>query len=158
MLNSREKTIASNRSQGFGVEVKRRILAGTAVLSSDRFHSYYESAATIRAQIVSQFNHAFNTDGNGVDLIVIPTALSDPPHHHKYSSNRTKIFENDVMTTPISLAGLPSVSVPISYANNVGHSSQSDPFSMVGIQLIGPRYSEEIVLHAASAITSEKKQ
>lgn len=149
--------IASNRSQGFGVEVKRRILAGTAVLSSDRFHSYYESAATIRAQITSQFNNAFKTNGNGVDLIVIPSALSDPPHHHKYSSNRTKVFENDVMTTPISLAGLPSVSVPVSYADNVWHSNQSDPFPMVGIQLIGPKYSEETVLQAASAISCEKE-
>ncbi len=154
MRNSRERHLSSSRAKGFGVEVKRRMLAGTAVLSSDRYHSFYESAANIRAAISTQFDRAFN-DENGVDLILIPTSITDPPKFEdRCTPNRTEAFENDIMTTPVSLAGLPSVSIPVMDIESMTSSTTVlKQYPFVGIQLIGSKYSEQTILRAADTIS-----
>eukprot|EP00979_Chaetoceros_neogracilis_P016035 scaffold6860_cov297-Chaetoceros_neogracile.AAC.33 len=136
-LNQREGQFAATRSLGFGREVQRRILAGTAVLSSDRFHSHYEGATNVRGQISKELNAAFNE----VDLMVIPTAVTNPPALGPFMQpDSTEAFKNDVMTVPISLAGLPSISIPV---------LTKDQHPGVGMQIFGPRLSENKVLHAA---------
>jgi aspartyl-tRNA(Asn)/glutamyl-tRNA(Gln) amidotransferase subunit A len=161
-LNIREKGVSSTRNKGLGSEVKRRILAGTAVLSSDRFHSFYEAAASVRASITSQFAEAFykcQEDESGVDLILIPTTLTNPPSLAQSSTipDSTEAFQNDVMTSPISLAGLPAISVPVwnrkSYGGNADSKKYHHP--VVGMQIVGPKKSEEKVLLAANVLSSE---
>jgi aspartyl-tRNA(Asn)/glutamyl-tRNA(Gln) amidotransferase subunit A len=169
-LAAREKQISLNRGSLFGAEVKRRILAGTAVLSSDRFHSFYEGASRVRAAITSQLNQAFrknkkkmttsddNNDDDGVDFMIVPTALAHPPSlssSDAHSMDNTEIFLNDVMTTPVSLAGLPSVSIPIwddCSEQEQGIHTRSHPVS--GIQIVGPKNSEEELLRVSSILQS----
>ena len=171
--NPREGQFASTRSAGFGSEVQRRILAGTAVLSSDRFHTHYEGAANVRATITKQLNAAFGIGididtGDGrqasasaeekiVDLMLIPTAITSPPSVSPNASppDSTEAFKNDIMTVPISLAGLPSISVPV-YNHNATPTSNSTDKSetaykhpVVGMQIFGPRLSERKILLTA---------
>jgi len=140
-MNQREGQFASTRSIGFGREVQRRILAGTAVLSSDRFHSHYEGAASVRGTICKELKAAFD-ENSGIDLMIIPTAVTNPPTLGlSMQPDSTEAFKNDVMTVPISLAGLPSISIPVFLAK--------EEHPVVGMQIFGPRLSENKVLHAA---------
>ena len=128
-----ERQISATRAYGFGEEVQRRILAGTAVLSSDRFHTHYEAAAVVRARLSQSLERVFrSTSGNEdgdynvhnqcdkVDVMLVPTALSFPCTLNPSLGGKimermdsTAAFSNDVMTITISLGGFPSVSVPI---------------------------------------------
>mmetsp|Transcript_32330 Transcript_32330/g.49161 ORF Transcript_32330/g.49161 Transcript_32330/m.49161 type:complete len:531 (+) Transcript_32330:31-1623(+) len=119
-LTELEKSLSSSRSAGFGPEVIRRILAGTYVLSSDRFHSHYEAAMTIRAVVYKQMRHALEN----ADVLLIPTSLSLPPKKTDFT-DPTAMFANDILTVPISLAGLPSISIP-SFKNK-----------SIGLQIVG---------------------
>jgi aspartyl-tRNA(Asn)/glutamyl-tRNA(Gln) amidotransferase subunit A len=134
-LTPLERQYSATRMEGFGTEVARRILCGTSVLSSDRFHTHYESAAKLRAALARQLNSVLQEK---VDLLLIPTALSLPCRIDQDEVDNTAMFANDIMTVPSSLAGLPSVSVPIRIA-------EEDTF-MGGLQLIGPRLREDLVL------------
>jgi aspartyl-tRNA(Asn)/glutamyl-tRNA(Gln) amidotransferase subunit A len=94
-----ESKYAAARSSGFGQEVLRRILSGTSVLSSDRFHTHYEAATKIRALLSKQMRHALD----GVDVLLTPTCLSMPSTTMAYT-DPTEMFANDVLTVPVSLA------------------------------------------------------
>jgi len=145
-LNEKDGFIEATRGEGFGNEVKRRVLAGTAVLSSDRFHTYYEAATRVRAAITSQFQQAFSKSNEyRVDIIAIPTSMSNPPYFNEKSTSldNTKAFQNDIMTTPISLAGLPSITLPI---------LEEQP--MIGMQFIGQTKSEDMLIAISKAIES----
>lgn len=155
----RESQFAYTRSMGFGREVQRRVLAGTAVLSSDRFHTHYEGAANIRAAITKQFQHAFECGGHhgtgSIDVMLIPTVLSGPPivaGKDAQPLDSTEAFQNDVMTVPISLAGLPSISVPVNTLD--GNSKENGDWQPIGMQIFGPRKSERQILRAAQALHS----
>ena len=152
-MNQREEQYASSRSIGFGDEVKRRILAGTAVLSSDRFHSHYEGATNVRAAVTREFNKAFRKEKGrqGVDLMMIPTANTGPPALGQTPPDSTEAFQNDIMTIPISLAGIPSVSVPI-WTDTCDKKEGKYTHPVVGMQLIGPRLSEKTVLRVAGVL------
>ena len=156
LLDLREQKVASTRVDYFGDEVKRRILAGTAVLSSDRFHSFYEGATKVRAAIVSQFHQTFRqkSEDDGVDFMLIPTTLNNPPSLDQDSSipDNTEAFQNDIMTTPISLAGLPSISLPIWNKDFCTEINSQCQHSVVGMQIIGPKKSEEGLIHVSSII------
>ena len=154
-LTELERRFSTLRSIGFGSEVTRRILCGTSVLSSDRFHSHFEAATKVRAVLAREFNAAFRQKDDcsgeageaGVDLMLVPTALSVAPDlglDGSQAPDPTAMFANDVMTVPISLVGLPSISVPV----DVGLESTST----VGLQIFGPKLSEEKVLLAASIL------
>ena len=75
-LSPLEQQYANSRSNNFGSEVKRRILCGTAVLSSDYVHTYYESASKLRVEMTREFESAFN---EYCDLLLVPTTISPPP-------------------------------------------------------------------------------
>jgi len=134
-----ERQYAATRSLGFGKEVVRRVLCGTSVLSTDRFHTFYEAAATLRAAVTQEFNCCFGD----VDVLLTPTSLTLPPLLGQ-PINPTETFANDAMTTPVSLAGLPSISVPTRFSDNGTF--------RIGMQLIGGRLSEFKLLQVANAL------
>ncbi|KAI2493690.1 Amidase [Fragilaria crotonensis] len=132
-LSVLESKYATTRSVGFGQEVLRRILSGTSVLSSDRFHTHYEAASTIRAQVSKQMRQALDT----VDVLLTPTCLSFP---NSTDLDPTGMFANDVFTVPVSLACLPAISIPWS----------RDVHKPVGLQIVGS--SDEKVLEVAAEL------
>jgi aspartyl-tRNA(Asn)/glutamyl-tRNA(Gln) amidotransferase subunit A len=135
-----EQQYAATRTRGFGKEVVRRILCGTSVLSSDRFHTFYESAAKLRAVLTRQLHDTLEE----FDMLLVPTAISEPPNIEQ-EMDPTEMFTNDVMTVPFSMAGLPAISFPR------GRWSPSSP-SIAGLQLVSARHSEAKLLSAAMAL------
>ena len=127
------------RSDGFGDEVKRRIMIGTYVLSAGYYDAYYLKAQKVRSKIINDFNQAFEK----VDVIFTPTAPSDAFEQGSKIDDPIQMYLNDVFTVPVSLAGLPAISVPI------GLSSNNLP---LGFQIIGKRFDEDRVLSAAKII------
>ena len=138
-----EHQYASARTAGFGPEVIRRILCGTAALSSDRFHTHYEGAARLRSDLTSQLRAALDD----YDLLLVPTVLFSSPRLDTIP-DPTEVFANDVMTIPASLAGLPALSVPVVG----GGTSCSGAGTVPSIQLIGRAFDESLLLKVAATI------
>ena len=130
---------AATRADGFGAEVKRRILIGTYVLSAGFYDAYYTKAQKVRALIVRDFAEAFEK----CDLLLTPTAPSAAFALGEKSDDPLAMYLNDVFTVPSSLAGLPAMSVP-------GGLDQAG--LPLGLQLIGRPLDEQGVLNAALAI------
>ncbi len=143
-LTPLEQQYSATRTQGFGIEVARRILCGTSVLSSDRFHTHYEAAAKLRSVLALQLNAALTEE---VDAILIPTALSLPTRLDKDALDSTEMFANDIMTIPPSLAGLPVLSVPVETKGKKG-------VFKAGMSIVGPRLNEIGILRIGKAIES----
>jgi aspartyl-tRNA(Asn)/glutamyl-tRNA(Gln) amidotransferase subunit A len=129
----------NTRGEGFGAEVRRRILIGTYVLSAGYYDAYYLKAQKVRALIARDFREAFEK----VDVLLTPTAPSDAFAIGEKSDDPITMYLNDVFTVPTSLAGLPGISVP------AGLSVRGLP---LGLQLIGRPFDEETVLRAAAAL------
>jgi aspartyl-tRNA(Asn)/glutamyl-tRNA(Gln) amidotransferase subunit A len=129
----------NTRGEGFGAEVRRRILIGTYVLSAGYYDAYYLKAQKVRALIARDFAQAFER----VDVILTPTAPSDAFAIGDKTDDPIMMYLNDVFTVPTSLAGLPGISVP------AGLSGRGLP---LGLQLIGRPFDEETVLRAAAAL------
>jgi aspartyl-tRNA(Asn)/glutamyl-tRNA(Gln) amidotransferase subunit A len=129
----------NTRGQGFGAEVRRRILIGTYVLSAGYYDAYYLKAQRVRTLITGDFTRAFEE----VDLILTPTAPSDAFAIGDKADDPVTMYLNDVFTVPTSLAGLPALSLP------AGLSDRGLP---LGLQLIGRPFDEETVLRAADVL------
>jgi aspartyl-tRNA(Asn)/glutamyl-tRNA(Gln) amidotransferase subunit A len=129
----------NTRGEGFGAEVRRRILIGTYVLSAGYYDAYYLKAQKVRTLIARDFAQAFGR----VDVILTPTAPSDAFAIGEKTDDPITMYLNDVFTVPTSLAGLPGISVP------AGLSARGLP---LGLQLIGRPFDEETVLRAAAAL------
>jgi aspartyl-tRNA(Asn)/glutamyl-tRNA(Gln) amidotransferase subunit A len=129
----------NTRAEGFGAEVRRRILIGTYVLSAGYYDAYYLKAQRVRALIAKDFRDAFAE----VDAILVPTAPSPAFAIGEKMEDPVAMYLNDVFTVPASLAGLPAMSVP------AGLSSGGLP---LGLQVIGRAFDEETVLRAGAAI------
>ncbi|RJO60100.1 Asp-tRNA(Asn)/Glu-tRNA(Gln) amidotransferase subunit GatA [candidate division WS5 bacterium] len=121
------------RDEGFGDEAKRRIMLGTYVLSSGYYDAYYLKAAKVRRLIHDDFVKAFEK----VDIILTPTAPT-PAFKIGEKADPVSMYMADVFTAPVSLAGLPAMSVP------AGFSTDKLP---VGIQIIGPHFEESRILN-----------
>lgn len=136
----------NTRSEGFGKEVKRRIMMGTYVLSAGYYDAYYLKAQKVRRKIVDDFKAAFEK----CDVILTPTAPTTafPIGDKSMQENPITMWLNDVFTVSVSLAGLPAMSLPI------GLSSNGLP---LGLQVIGKRFDEESVFKAASALETDAK-
>ena len=128
-----------SRAQGFGDEVKRRILIGTYVLSAGYYDAYYIKAQKVRALIAEDFRKAFET----VDVLLTPTAPSAAFAVGENSDDPVAMYLNDVFTVPASLAGLPGISVPAT-VNKDG--------LPLGLQLIGKPFDEETVLRVGGVM------
>jgi aspartyl-tRNA(Asn)/glutamyl-tRNA(Gln) amidotransferase subunit A len=126
------------REQGFGPEVKRRIMLGTYALSSGYYDAYYGRAQRVRTKIAEDFRAAFDA----VDLIVTPTSPTVAFRLGERTDDPWAMYLSDVLTVPMSLAGIPAISIP-------GGLSEGLP---VGIQLAGPAFSENRILDAALAL------
>jgi len=129
----------NTRGEGFGAEVRRRVLIGTYVLSAGYYDAYYLKAQKVRALIARDFHRAFET----VDVILTPTAPSDAFAIGEKMDDPITMYLNDVFTVPTNLAGLPGISVP------AGLSARGLP---LGLQLIGRPFDEETVFRAAGAL------
>jgi aspartyl-tRNA(Asn)/glutamyl-tRNA(Gln) amidotransferase subunit A len=126
------------REEGFGPEVKRRIMLGTYALSSGYYDAYYGSAQRVRTKIADDFRAAFES----VDVIVTPTSPTVAFGLGERVDDPWAMYLSDVLTVPMSLAGIPAISIP-------GGLSEGLP---VGIQLAGPAFSENKILDAAHAL------
>ncbi len=124
------------RSEGFGDEVKRRIMLGTFVLSSGYYDAYYKKAKLIQKRISSEFSNAFAD----VDVIATPTVPSTAFKIGENIDNPLKMYSTDICTVTINIAGLPAVSIPC------GRDGNNLP---IGLQLIGNKFSEQTLLNTA---------
>jgi aspartyl-tRNA(Asn)/glutamyl-tRNA(Gln) amidotransferase subunit A len=127
------------RGRGFGPEVKRRIVLGTYVLSAGYYDAYYLKGQKIRALIARDFQEAFEK----VDAIITPTSPVPPFRLGERTSDPLQMYLADIYTVTGSLAGVPGISVPC------GKTSSGLP---VGLQVYGPAFGEDRVLHLANAL------
>lgn len=139
-------TYERTRAAGFGPEVKRRILIGTYALSSGYYDAYYVRAQKVRTLIAQDFAKAFAS----CDLIACPAA-SSPAFAFNAKSDPYSMYLMDYYTIPMSLAGLPAVSVPCGWVTPEGASA---PMPM-GLQLCAPLFAERMLLGAAHAFERE---
>ncbi len=124
------------RDEGFGAEVKRRIMLGTFVLSSGYYDAYYEKAQRVRQMLVNDFTEAFKR----CDVIATPTAPTLAYRIGEKSNDPLAMYLGDIYTVTINLVGVPAISVPC------GQSSAGLP---IGLQLIGNHFDEARLLNAA---------
>ena len=129
------------RKEGFGMEVKKRIMIGTYALSSGYYDEYYMRALRIRRIIRDNFNEAFKE----VDFILSPTSPSTAFNIGEKTSNAVEMYLSDVYTTPVNLAGLPAISIPTGFANKLP----------VGMQIIGNYFTESKILDVANLYQKE---
>ena len=126
-----------SRGEGFGAEVKRRIMTGTYVLSTGYYDAYYLKAQKVRQLIADDFARAFGE----VDVIMGPTSPTPAFELGAKTSDPITMYLNDIYTIGANLAGLPAMSVPCGFSGALP----------VGLQIIGPHFAEERLLRAAHA-------
>ncbi|WP_411680802.1 Asp-tRNA(Asn)/Glu-tRNA(Gln) amidotransferase subunit GatA [Clostridium thailandense] len=136
--------MAQTRTEGFGKEVKRRIMLGTYALSSGYYDAYYNRAQKLRKEIRRQFKETLEK----YDLILSPTSPVLPFLSGEKSENPMEMYLADIYTVNINLAGVPALSLPC------GFSKEGLP---IGIQIIGPHFGEKKILKAAYALEKELK-
>jgi len=129
-------TYAKTRAQGFPEEVKRRIMIGTYALSAGYYDAYYRKAQKVRTLIIKDFEKAFEN----VDLLITPTTPTPAFGIGEKKNDVLSMYLADVFVSPAAVAGLPAISIP------VGFTKKKLP---IGLQIIGPRLSEDLVLKFA---------
>ncbi|MBI1922227.1 MAG: Asp-tRNA(Asn)/Glu-tRNA(Gln) amidotransferase subunit GatA [Geobacter sp.] len=132
------ETYSRSRDEGFGAEVKRRIMLGTYALSSGYYDAYYIKAQKVRTLIMNDFLKAFET----VDAILTPVAPTPAFRIGEKSSDPLQMYLSDIFTIPVNMAGTCGISVP------AGMSASGLP---IGLQLIGKPFGEETIIRAAYA-------
>ncbi len=126
------------RSQGFGPEVKRRIMLGTYSLSSGYYDAYYKKASQVRTIIRDDFLKAFNV----CDCLITPVAPTPPFRIGEKVDDPLQMYLSDIFTIPVNLAGLPGISVPCAL---------TEAGLPIGVQFIAPPFREETLIHVGSA-------
>ena len=135
LIDMYEKT----RSEGFGDEVKRRIMIGTYVLSSGYYDAYYLKAQKVRKLIKNDFDEAYKK----VDAILTPSTPSSAFKIGEKTNDPVSMYLNDIFTVPVNLAGLPAISIP-GGLDNKGYP--------LGLQIIGKTFDEQNILNIAYAL------
>lgn len=135
-FNDVEEMILKTRTEGFGDEVKRRIMLGTYVLSSGYYDAYYKKACLLRENLIADFEEIF-TD---CDILIAPTAPNTAFPLHFSGASPVDMYLSDIATVPINITGVPAISVPVK------NDSNGLP---IGMQLIGKKFSEKTILDAA---------
>ena len=128
----------NTRAQGFGAEVKRRIMLGTFTLSSGYYDAYYKKGQQARTLIKQDFETAFKQ----VDVIVTPTSPTAAFKAGEKSSDPLQMYLSDIFTISVNLAGIPGISIPCGFTSN------NLP---VGLQIIGKHFDEETILKVSYA-------
>lgn len=131
------------RSEGFGREVKRRIMIGTYALSSGYYDAYYAQAQRTRTVIIRDFEQAFAT----VDLLISPTSPTVAFRLGERTADPLAMYLSDLCTIPVNLAGLPGLSLPAGFSEGLP----------VGLQFVGPHFSEQLILDAAYVVEQALK-
>ena len=139
-----DELIEKSRSEGFGEEVKRRIMLGTYALSSGYYDAYYNRAQKLRKKIKEQFIKVFES----YDVILSPTSPVLPFKIGEKSSCPIEMYLADIYTININLAGVPALSMPCGFSNTG---------LPIGLQLIGCHYGEDKIFKAAYALEQELK-
>ena len=134
----------ATRSEGFGDEVKRRIMLGTYALSSGYYDAYYAQAQKVRTKISEDFAKAFGS----FDFVLAPTSPSVAFGLGERTGDPLAMYMSDYCTVPMSLAGIPAISIPAGLAEPEG----GGPELPVGFQIAGPAFSETRLLDAAHAL------
>ncbi len=132
-----QEVYSKSRGQAFGPEVKRRIMLGTYALSAGYFDAYYLQAQKVRTIIKKELDNALQE----VDIILTPTANGPAFKIGEQSSDPLKMYLEDIFVTAPSLAGLPAMSIPGGFINDLP----------IGLQIIGSRFAEQTVLNFAQA-------
>ena len=135
---SLEDIFVNSRTEGFGTEVKRRIILGTYVLSSGYYDAYYKKAQKVRTLIKNEFNKVFEK----YDVLIIPTSPIAAFDIGEKSNNPLEMYMADICTVPINVAGVPAISIPCGVDKNG---------MPIGMQIIGKHFAEETILKAAYA-------
>ncbi len=135
------ETYINSRTAGFGDEVKRRIMVGNYALSSGYYDAYYTKAMQVRTLIANEFDAVFKQ----VDVLFCPTAPSLPFKIGAKAKDPVSLYLEDAFTIPASMAGLPGLSVPC------GTAAEDGVTLPIGLQMIGPRWSEGRLLQLAHA-------
>ena len=126
------KLYMQTRSEAFGDEVKKRILIGTHVLSAGFYDAYYLQAQKVRRMIKNKFEDVFKD----VDLVFMPTTLDQAFEKNRESNDPNRMYKEDLLTIPANLAGLPAISFPNGFKNNLP----------IGGQFVGNYFSEDLLL------------
>lgn len=126
-----------SRMEGFGEEVKRRIMIGTFALSSGYYDAYYKKALQVRTKIIEDFKSVFKK----VDFLVGPTTPTTAFDLGEKTSDPIAMYMADLLTVPASVSGLPAISIPCGFINNLP----------CGLQIIGNYYNEKLILEVAGA-------
>lgn len=134
----------NSRSEGFGPEVKRRIILGTYVLSSGYYDAYYKKAQQVRTLVKKEFDEAFKK----YDVLLTPASPTVAFGIGTKSNNPLEMYLADICTVPVNIAGLPGISLPCGVDKNG---------MPIGMQLIGNRFEEEKILNAAYTFEQEIK-
>lgn len=143
-FKSLKELYRKSRSEGFGSEVKRRIILGTYVLSSGYYDAYYKKAQKVRTLVMNEFNKAFEK----YDVIATPTSPTVAFDIGSKLDNPLEMYLSDICTVSVNIAGLPGISIP------VGVDKEGMP---IGMQLIGNRFQEETILNAAYTMEQKLK-
>ena len=131
------------RAQGFGSEVKRRIILGTYVLSSGYYDAYYKKAQKVRALIKEDFSKAFNL----CDVIISPVSPTTAYPKGEKVNDPLKMYLDDILTTSVNLAGNCAISIPCGFHNNLP----------IGLQIIGNHFNEDLILQVANIFEQSTK-
>ncbi|KAF0466119.1 Asp-tRNA(Asn)/Glu-tRNA(Gln) amidotransferase subunit GatA [Pediococcus acidilactici] len=132
-----EDVYVKSRSEGFGDEVKRRIMLGTYALSAGSYDAFFKKAAQVRTLIIDDFNKVFEN----YDLIIGPTAPTPAYKIGAEVDDPTTMYMNDVLTIPVNLAGLPAMSLPAGFSEGMP----------VGLQMIAKPFDEQTMYQAGAA-------
>jgi len=127
-----------SRSQGFGPEVKRRIMLGTYALSAGYYEAYYKKGQQVRTLIKRDFDEAFKA----VDIIATPTAPTAAFKIGEKSADPLQMYLSDIFTISVNLAGIPGISIPCGFTKND---------LPIGLQLLGRHFYEESIIRASFA-------
>jgi aspartyl-tRNA(Asn)/glutamyl-tRNA(Gln) amidotransferase subunit A len=133
------------RHDGFGAEVKRRIMLGTYALSAGYYDAYYGRAQQVRTKIARDFREAFEQ----VHFIVTPTSATVAFELGERTGNPWAMYASDYFTVPMSLAGIPAISIPCGLSGAPGDAAHGLP---IGFQIAGPPFSENRLLEVAHAL------
>jgi aspartyl-tRNA(Asn)/glutamyl-tRNA(Gln) amidotransferase subunit A len=132
----------ATRGQGFGLEVKRRIMLGTYALSAGYYEAYYGQAQKVRTLVIRDYETAFER----FDILVSPTSPTTAFRIGEKANDPMAMYLNDIFTIPANLAGVPAISIP---------SGLDDDRLPVGVQLTAPALDEPTLFRAAHALESE---
>ncbi|MDD4319191.1 MAG: Asp-tRNA(Asn)/Glu-tRNA(Gln) amidotransferase subunit GatA [Candidatus Peribacteraceae bacterium] len=137
------------RSEGFGPEVKRRIMIGTYALSAGYYDAYYRKAQKIRTLIKRDFEQAFGQ----MDVLLAPVAPTPAFTIGAHTNDPVQMYLEDIFTAPINLSGIPGLAIPCGFSKSVTPSGVEE--LPIGMQLLGPHFREDLLFQVGHAFQEE---